>query len=165
MTKVHEAIVDHLVDAILSGVYPSGSVLPNEGELAALHGVSRTAAREAMQRLGSLGMIESRRRKGATVLARESWKLLDPSLLSIAVLRVADASFFRSLLEARLLIEPRAAELAAQRASLKMSPGSRRRCTLWSARRKARVAQVGPRRTLRSTRALLMQPETGYSSN
>ena len=118
MTKVHEAIVDHLVDAILSGVYPSGSVLPNEGELAALHGVSRTAAREAMQRLGSLGMIESRRRKGATVLARESWKLLDPSLLSIAVLRVADASFFRSLLEARLLIEPRAAELAAQRASL-----------------------------------------------
>lgn len=118
MPKLHEAIVQHLVDAILSGVYPTGSVLPNEGELATTHGVSRTAAREAMQRLGSLGLIESRRRKGATVLARESWKLLDPSVLDVAMHRCADASFFRSLLEARLVIEPRAAELAAERATL-----------------------------------------------
>ena len=117
MTKLHEAIVAQLVDAILSGIYPVGSTLPNEAELAAAHGVSRTAAREAMQKLASLGLIESRRRKGATVLARESWKLLDASVLSVAVLRVADAPFFQSLVEARLLIEPRAAELAAVRAS------------------------------------------------
>lgn len=118
MPKLHEAISQHLVDAIFSGIYPAGSVLPNENELAVAHGVSRTAAREAMQRLGSLGMIESRRRKGATVLPRESWKLLDPSVLSIAMLHSGDAAFFRSLLEARRLIEPRAAELAAERASL-----------------------------------------------
>jgi GntR family transcriptional regulator, galactonate operon transcriptional repressor len=117
MTKLHEAIVAQLVDAILSGTYPVGSTLPNEAELGAAHGVSRTAAREAMQKLASLGLIESRRRKGATVLARESWKLLDASVLGAAVLRVTDASFFQSLVEARLLIEPRAAELAATRAS------------------------------------------------
>jgi GntR family galactonate operon transcriptional repressor len=117
MTKLHEAIVVHLVDAIVSGVYPVGSSLPNEMELAATHGVSRTAAREAMQKLASLGLIESRRRKGATVLPRESWKLLDASVLGIAVLRVEDVSFFQALVEARLLIEPRAAELAAARAS------------------------------------------------
>jgi DNA-binding FadR family transcriptional regulator len=117
MTKLHEAIVAHLVDAILAGIYPVGSTLPNEVELAAAHGVSRTAAREAMQKLASLGLIESRRRKGATVLARESWKLLDASVLGAAVLRVTDVSFFQSLVEARLLIEPRAAELAAARAS------------------------------------------------
>lgn len=118
MPKLHEAIAQQLVDAIVSGVYPSGSVLPNEADLAIAHGVSRTAAREAMQRLGSLGMIESRRKKGATVLPRDSWNLLDPSVLGIAVTRSVDASFFRSLLEARLLVEPRAAELAAERASL-----------------------------------------------
>ncbi len=118
MPRLHQAIAQQLVDAIVSGVYPVGSILPNEAELAAAHGVSRTAAREAMQRVSSLGMIESRRRKGATVLTRESWKLLDPSILSIAVLRTGDAVFFRSLLEARMLIEPRAAELAAERASL-----------------------------------------------
>jgi GntR family transcriptional regulator, galactonate operon transcriptional repressor len=117
MTKLHEAIVVHLVDAIVSGAYPVGACLPNEMELATTHGVSRTAAREAMQKLASLGLIESRRRKGATVLARESWKLLDASLLGVAVLRVEDVSFFQALVEARLLIEPRAAELAAVRAS------------------------------------------------
>lgn len=117
MTKLHEAIVVHLADAILSGVLPVGSSLPNENELAAAHGVSRTAAREAMQKLASLGLIESRRRKGATVLPRDNWKLLDESVLDLAVLRVTDAAFFQSLVEARLLIEPRAAELAAQRAS------------------------------------------------
>ena len=117
MTKLHEAIVVHLVDAIVSGVYPVGSSLPNEMELAAAHAVSRTAAREAMQKLASLGLIESRRRKGATVLARESWKLLDASVLGVAVMRVEDVSFFQALVEARLLIEPRAAELAAARAS------------------------------------------------
>jgi len=117
MTKLHEAIVIHLADAILSGVLPVGWSLPNENELAAAHGVSRTAAREAMQKLASLGLIESRRRKGATVLARDNWKLLDESVLDLAVLRVTDAAFFQSLVEARLLIEPRAAELAAQRAS------------------------------------------------
>jgi GntR family galactonate operon transcriptional repressor len=117
MTKLHEAIVVQLVDAIVAGIYPVGSCLPNEIELAVTHGVSRTAAREAMQKLASLGLIESRRRKGATVLARESWKLLDESVLDVAILRVTDASFFHSLVEARLLMEPRAAELAAQRAS------------------------------------------------
>lgn len=117
MTKLHEAIVVHLVDAILSGAYPVGASLPNEMELATAHGVSRTAAREAMQKLASLGLIESRRRKGATVLARESWKLLDASVLGVAVLRVDDVSFFQALVEARLLVEPRAAELAAARAS------------------------------------------------
>jgi GntR family galactonate operon transcriptional repressor len=117
MTKLHEAIVTHLLDAILSGVYPVGSLLPNETELAVAHGVSRTAAREAMQKLASLGLIESRRRKGATVLGRDSWKLLDECVLDVAVLHTVDASFFQSLVEARLLIEPRAAELAASRAS------------------------------------------------
>jgi DNA-binding FadR family transcriptional regulator len=43
--------------------------------------------------------------------------LLDASVLDMAVLRVEDVSFFQALVEARLLIEPRAAELAAARAS------------------------------------------------
>jgi len=74
MTKLHEAIVVDLVDANRLGRLPGRLVLADEMELAVAHGVSRTAAREAMQKLASLGLIQSRRRKGATVLARESWK-------------------------------------------------------------------------------------------
>ncbi|MFM0736977.1 FadR/GntR family transcriptional regulator [Paraburkholderia xenovorans] len=117
MTTLHEAIVSTLVKEIASGAYPPGAVLPKEMALASTYGVSRTAAREAMQKLRSLGMIEVRRRKGATVLPRNEWHLLDPDVLGPAVQHVTDLSFYQSLLEARLAIEPRAAELAAQRAT------------------------------------------------
>jgi GntR family galactonate operon transcriptional repressor len=116
MTTLHEAIVTALIKDITSGAYPPGSTLPTEMDLAEAHGVSRTAAREGMQKLRTLGLIEIRRRKGATVLPRNAWNLLDPAVLGMAVQHVKDFAFYRSLLEARLVIEPRAAELAAQRA-------------------------------------------------
>lgn len=117
MTTLHEAIVTDLVRDIASGAYAPGSTLPKEMELAEMYGVSRTAAREAMQKLRSLGLIDIRRRKGATVQSRGRWNLLDPAVLGIAVQHVTDLAFYQSLLEARLAIEPRSAELAAQRAT------------------------------------------------
>jgi GntR family galactonate operon transcriptional repressor len=117
MLKLHESIVADLIEAIVSGRHAPGTSLPNEIELAEAKGVSRTAAREAMQKLQSLGLIEVRRRKGASVLPRSDWNLLDPSVLDVAVTYVADVEFFQDLIEARLLIEPRAAELAAHRAN------------------------------------------------
>lgn len=117
MLKLHESIVTDLIESIVSGQYAPGTSLPNEIDLAESRGVSRTAAREAMQKLQSLGLIEVRRRKGASVLPRAAWNLLDPGVLDVAVKYVADVDFFHDLIEARLLIEPRAAELAAQRAS------------------------------------------------
>lgn len=117
MLKLYESIVTEMIEAIVSGRHAPGASLPNEIDLAQAKGVSRTAAREAMQKLQSLGLIEVRRRKGASVLPRSSWNLLDPTVLDVAVMYVADAEFFQALIEARLLIEPRTAELAAQRAS------------------------------------------------
>lgn len=116
MTPLHETIVETLIQQIASGLYSPGMTLPTEIELANSYGVSRTAAREAMQKLRTLGLIEIRRRKGATVLESRRWNLLDPAVLSMAVRHATDFSFYRSLLEARFAIEPRAAELAAQRA-------------------------------------------------
>jgi DNA-binding FadR family transcriptional regulator len=117
MLKLHDSIVAEMIDAIVSGRHAPGAALPNEIELAESKGVSRTSAREAMQKLQALGLIEVRRRKGASVLPRSAWNLLDPAVLDVAVVHVADFEFFQALIEARLLIEPRAAELAAQRGS------------------------------------------------
>lgn len=117
MLKLHESIVTEMIEAIVSGRHAPGASLPNEIDLAQARGVSRTAAREAMQKLQSLGLIEVRRRKGASVLPRSNWNLLDPTVLDVAVMYMADVEFFQALIEARLLIEPRAAELAAQRAN------------------------------------------------
>jgi DNA-binding FadR family transcriptional regulator len=117
MLKLHEPIVTEMIEAIVSGRHAPGASLPNEIDLAQARGVSRTAAREAMQRLQSLGLIEVRRRKGASVLPRSNWNLLDPTVLDAAIAYATDVDFFQSLIEVRLLIEPRAAELAAQRAN------------------------------------------------
>jgi GntR family transcriptional regulator, galactonate operon transcriptional repressor len=116
MTRLHEAIVKALVKDISSGAYAPGSTLPTENDLAEAHGVSRTAAREVMQTLRTLGLVEIRRRKGATVLPRRDWNMLDPTVLSLTIENASDLEIYRSLVEARLAIEPRAAELAARRA-------------------------------------------------
>lgn len=116
MTTLHEPIVQMLIHDIASGRFPPGATLPTEIELAETHGVSRTAAREVMQKLRTLGLVEIRRRKGATVLASQHWNLLDAAVLGTAIRHATDFGFYRSLLEARFAIEPCAAELAALRA-------------------------------------------------
>lgn len=65
-SKRSEWLVEQLERKILSGDYSSGSKL-NEVELAAEFGVSRTPVREALTRLGSLGLVEVRPRRGAIV--------------------------------------------------------------------------------------------------
>lgn len=116
MRKLHEPIVSELIESIVSGAYAPGAVLPNETDLARSRGVSRTAAREAMQKLQALGLIDVKRRKGATALPRSAWNLLDPTVLDAAAVHLHDLAFFDALMEARLLIEPGAAQLAAERA-------------------------------------------------
>lgn len=68
--------------AIVEGRFPAGSILPNEHELAASLGVSRTALREAVKGLASKGLLETRRKRGTQVLEREHWNLLDPELIA-----------------------------------------------------------------------------------
>src|ERR1700720_1154500 len=63
-SKVREALVSALVEAIVSGEMPENATLPNEAELMARYKVSRTALREAMQFLSAQGMVRSRTRAG-----------------------------------------------------------------------------------------------------
>jgi len=64
-----EDCVEHLATAIRLGVYPHGSRLPPERELAAQLGVSRATLREAIAALRSAGMVSTvRGRGGGTVV-------------------------------------------------------------------------------------------------
>lgn len=116
--KVHDEIVRKLGAAILDGTYGPGDRLPNEEALQNLFGVSRTSVREAVKFLSAKGMIEARPRLGMVVRRREAWSLLDPEVLAWRHDGIdGDLLLVRSLLEARLAIEPAAAALAAERAS------------------------------------------------
>lgn len=58
------AIRDWLVDRIARGEVARGAQLPSEHDLMARFGVSRVTARQALDELRSLGLVESRRGKG-----------------------------------------------------------------------------------------------------
>ena len=65
-----EGCVERLATAIRLGVFPLGSALPPERELAERMGVSRATLREAIAGLRSAGMVRTKRgRGGGTIVA------------------------------------------------------------------------------------------------
>lgn len=102
---------------ILSGELAPGSKLPTEADLGESMSVSRTALRESVRMLAGKGLVESRPRIGTLVLPQSNWSQLDPDLLAWREDLPPDLPFIRSLIEARLVIEPAAASFAAERAT------------------------------------------------
>ena len=110
-------IVQLLGSRIVSGEITEGETLPNEDELAIELGVSRTVIREGVKMLTAKGLLEVRTRVGTTVLPKSHWNLLDPDVLTWCYESGPTRSFLNNLIEVRQLIEVRAAELAAVRAT------------------------------------------------
>jgi GntR family transcriptional repressor for pyruvate dehydrogenase complex len=109
--RLGEQVAMVLLGRIRLGEYLPGHRLPSERELGEQLGVSRTAVREGLRWLEYQRYVEVRRGKhgGAVVLSTP---------LELALERMAgQAADLVQLLEYRLLIEPRAAELAADRIS------------------------------------------------
>ena len=111
----HIKISRDLGVAIVTGRYEIGSVLPGEIEIAEEFGVSRSVVREALRMLSARGLIESRPKVGTRVKDRAAWNLLDPILLEWMFESTPTKKFVRSLFELRMIVEPAAAELAAQK--------------------------------------------------
>ena len=113
--KVLDSIVRTIGSWILGGRYKPGATLPREEDLAASFAVSRTSVREAIKYLSAKGLVETRPRTGVRVRARDDWRMLDPAVLSWHPNLSRDTELVASLIEARRIIEPAAAELAAHR--------------------------------------------------
>ncbi|GAA0431824.1 FadR/GntR family transcriptional regulator [Leifsonia naganoensis] len=103
---------------IVSGRRPSGEVLPREDDLCTAHGVSRTTVRGAMAVLAGKGLIEIRRKTGTVVRPRPEWDVFDSDLWRWAHAEGSGEDLMAALVELRRVIEPEAARLAAQRATL-----------------------------------------------
>lgn len=78
--------------------------------------VSRGGVREAVKALAAKGLVEPRPRLGTRVLPREQWNLMDREVISWHG-QLSDGTFLADLLELRLMVEPGAAQLAAERAT------------------------------------------------
>lgn len=115
--KIHDSVVRTLGGWILGGAYKPGDLLPREDELTSQFGVSRTSIREAVKVISANGLLETKQRVGVRVRPRIDWRLLDPAVLSWHPDLRRDPVLLADLLEARRIIEPAAAELAARRAT------------------------------------------------
>jgi DNA-binding FadR family transcriptional regulator len=112
---MHGQVVEWLGRRIVSGELSHGSQLPNEAELAAQLQVSRGGVREAVKALAAKGLVEPRPRLGTRVLPRNEWNLMDREVISWH--GVGATEFLGDLLELRLMVEPGASLLAAERVS------------------------------------------------
>lgn len=111
--KVSDAVFEQLKQNILRQEQQPGSKLPSENELAEMFGVSRTSVRSAIQRLVSLGLVETRNGDGTYVKELNVSSFMDPifSTINYKTKQVLE------ILEFRLAIEMLSCRLAAQYAS------------------------------------------------
>ncbi|MGF1625322.1 MAG: FadR/GntR family transcriptional regulator [Alphaproteobacteria bacterium] len=110
-------VVDTLGGRIVRGELRAGDAFPVEADLGQEFGASRSVIREAVKSLAAKGLLESRTRTGIRVLPPSRWNLLDLDVLEWRYSSMPPSDFYRELFEVRLMIEPEAAALAAERAS------------------------------------------------
>ena len=110
-----EACVEQLATAIRLGVFPLGCTLPSERDVAERLHVSRATLREAMAALRQAGLVETTRgRGGGTVV---TLKPKTPSARAAARISAATRADWLDSLDFRRIVEPGAAQLAAQRST------------------------------------------------
>jgi GntR family transcriptional repressor for pyruvate dehydrogenase complex len=112
-TRIYEEIVRQIKAMIAEGRLKSGDRLPPERDLAEKFVVSRTSVREALRALETLGLVEIRPGEGTFVRSVSVEALVEPLAMIMASQREALGERF----EARRLLEPAIAALAARRAT------------------------------------------------
>jgi DNA-binding FadR family transcriptional regulator len=83
--RLSVAVVAVLVDRIVSGEYPPGTLLPPEPLLCQSFDVSRSVVREALKVLQEKGLVTVRQGHGTVVGDAGAWNLLDPIVLSATI--------------------------------------------------------------------------------
>jgi DNA-binding FadR family transcriptional regulator len=113
---LHTSVLDTLGRQVVSGDLAAGTVLRID-QLDERYGVSRSVVREAVRVLGSMGLVEARKRVGVRVLPSTSWNVFDPRVIRWRLDGPGREQQLLSLGDVRRGIEPVAAELAAAHAS------------------------------------------------
>ena len=105
-------VYDQMLDNILNGIWPPGTKLPSENELGQMFGVSRVPIREALRKLNTMGITQTRQGEGSFVL------MVTPGMFmnSLLPMLVWNRKSMMDILEYRRIVEPENAALAARNA-------------------------------------------------
>jgi len=103
----------NLIEFFSSKELQPGDSIPKELELAEIMGVSRTVIRESMTRLKTMGLIESKKHKGAVIKSPDLSSILQKSMIPT----ILDQGTLKDIFEMRLVIEVGMADLVVNRAT------------------------------------------------
>lgn len=103
-------VAEQLENMVTQGKIEVGQKLPTENALCEMFGVSRTVIREAVTKLKSLGLVETKRGVGTTVVRNAPAE----TFYAHAINPTAVEDILH-ILELRLVVEPAAAQFAALR--------------------------------------------------
>jgi GntR family transcriptional regulator, transcriptional repressor for pyruvate dehydrogenase complex len=101
----------NLIDLFITKKLSPGDVIPKETELALAMGVSRTVIRESLNRLKTMGMIESKKHLGTIIKSPDLTGILQKSMIP----NILDEQALKDAFELRLVIEVGMADLVVRR--------------------------------------------------
>lgn len=111
----NQSLVDRveakLVELLQQRKLKVGDTIPRELDLASALGVSRTVIREALLRLRLVGLIDSKKKKGAVITSPDIFSTLSKSLNP----HILDDSTLKEIFEIRLVLEVGMADLLFRR--------------------------------------------------
>ncbi len=97
----------NLVELLKEKKLKVGDSIPKEIELAEALGVSRTVIREALLRLRTMGLIESKKKKGAVITSPDLFGIMSKSMNP----HILDQDTLKEIFEIRLVLEIGMADL------------------------------------------------------
>ena len=117
--RLSEQLSTLLAAEIVSGRIGIGEAFPSSEEIVTEYGVSRTVARETVQALAMLGMVNIQHGKRTEVCPPEEWDILSATVQEALRREGRAEPLLRDLYEFRLLIEPQAAAWVAEHGTAK----------------------------------------------
>jgi GntR family transcriptional repressor for pyruvate dehydrogenase complex len=106
-----DKVEDKLVQLLQQRKLKIGDSIPKEIELAENLGVSRTVVREALLRLRMMGLIESKKKKGAVLTSPDLFGIMSKSMNP----HILDQDTLKEMFEIRLVLEIGMADLIFNR--------------------------------------------------
>ncbi|MEI7423321.1 MAG: FCD domain-containing protein [Prolixibacteraceae bacterium] len=101
----------YLIDLFIRNKLNPGDSIPKEVDLASSLRVSRTVIRETLNRLKTMGLIESVKHKGTVIKSPDLSEILQKTLIP----NILDLNTLKDIFEMRLVIEVGMADLIVQR--------------------------------------------------
>ena len=106
-----DRVEKNLIELFIEKNFKVGDAIPKELELTKALGVSRTVIREALLRLRMMGLIDSKKHRGAVITSPDLVSILEKSMNP----QILDDSTLKEIFEMRLALEIGMADLIIKR--------------------------------------------------